>query len=65
MQQLTKEQALIITAFTGVMSCPFSDFHEFVEKRLGRPIWTHEMGSPEFWEEIKQATKEDFLSICY
>lgn len=65
MQQLTKEQALIITAYTGVMSCPFSDFHEFAEKKLGRPIWTHEMGSEEFWKEIKEAIKEDSLSICY
>lgn len=65
MQQLTKEQALIITAYTGVGSCPFSDFQEFAEKKLGRFVWTHEMGSEEFWKEIREATKEDFLSICY
>ena len=65
MQQLTKEQALIISAYTRIISCPFSDFHEFVEKRLGHPVWTHEMREKEFWEKMKEVTKEDFLKLCY
>lgn len=65
MQQLTKEQAIIISAYTGVLACPFSDLHQFMEERLGRPVFTHEMGDPSFTEELRVATREDFLKLCY
>ena len=61
--KLTQEQALIITGFTGITSTKFSDFHGDVEKRLGRPVWTHQFADPAVWEEIKQAYKEDFMAI--
>lgn len=60
---LTKEQAIILTGFTGIMMGPFSDFHEAVEKKLGRSIWTHEFGSEEIWVEIKKAYTEDFKNM--
>lgn len=64
--KLTKEQALIITGFTGITAvAPFGLFHEDVEKRLGRPVWTHELASKEVWEEIKAAYKDDFMNMCY
>lgn len=64
-ERLSKEQAAIIGAFTGVSCGPFSDIHEYVEKILERPVWTHEMGQTEVWLEIKAAAREDFLSICH
>lgn len=64
MQRLTKEQAVIITGYTGIMTCnKFSDFHEEVEKRMGRPVWTHEMGDKVFFNQIKELFREDFLSL--
>ena len=65
MDKLTKEQAVVITAFTGQMVCrKFSDLHEDVEKRLGRPVFTHEFANKELWEkEIKPAYEEDFMWI--
>jgi len=45
----TKQQAIIITGFTGITACNFGDFHEDVEKRLGRPIWTHQFANKELW----------------
>jgi hypothetical protein len=29
--------------FTEELCCPFTVFHEALEKTLGRPVWTHEM----------------------
>jgi len=65
MTMLTKEQAAIIGAYTGIVCGPFEDVHEYVEKILGRPIWTHEFASKELWGEIKEKSKQEFLGICY
>jgi hypothetical protein len=61
---LTKEQAIIITAFTKIVCCPFSEFHEAVEERLGRPVYTHEFGDKSMSAKIKEAFREDFLRIA-
>jgi hypothetical protein len=63
MNKLTKEQAVVITGFTGITACKFSDFCEDVERRMGHPVWTHEFGNPEFMEKVKELYKNDFLSL--
>ena len=64
MQKLTKEQAIVITGFTGIMIVnEFRHFHGDVEKRLGRPIFTHEFANEKVLEEIKEAYREDFLAM--
>jgi hypothetical protein len=65
MDRLTKEQAAIIGAFTGIVCGPFSDVHEAIEKKLGRPVWTHQLADKEVWEEIKSAFRDDFMALCY
>jgi hypothetical protein len=62
--KLTKEQAAIIGAFTGILSGQFADMHEYIERIMGRPVWTHEMGSREFMDKVRAAAKADFLAIC-
>jgi hypothetical protein len=62
--KLTKEQAVIITAYTGIGCCQFGDFHEYAEKLLGQPIWTHMFSNEKVWEDLKEKSKESFLSIC-
>jgi hypothetical protein len=64
MQRLTNEQAIVVSGYTGVTACPFSWLHEDVERRIGRPVFTHEFGSPEFMERVKKAYRDDFLAIC-
>jgi len=64
MQKLTQEQALVITGYTGVLCVSsFGDFHEDVEKRLGRPVWTHQF--PGLKDEIRVAYQADFLAMCH
>ncbi len=64
MNRLTREQAAIIGAYTGYLAGPFSDMHEYVEKVMGRPIWTHDMANADTMEKIREAAKADFVAIC-
>ena len=63
MTRLTREQAAIVSAYTGVLCGDFSAMHEYVETKLGRPVFTHEMASASVWAEIKEACRSDFLAI--
>lgn len=60
MSKLNVDQAVIITGFTGVLCCGFSDFHADLEKRAGRPVWTHEMGDHSW---IKPLYMDDFMAL--
>lgn len=62
-QKLTKEQAVIITGFTGILCGEFSDFHADVEKRLGRGVQTFEMGMKSFMTDIKRLYEADFIEM--
>ena len=61
---MTKEEKLIVSAYTGCLMCDFGDLHEYIEKLLGRSVWTHELGCKDIWGEIKAKCKEDFLRLC-
>lgn len=62
-QKLTKEQAVIISGFTGILCGEFSDFHADVEKRLGRGVQTFEFGFKEFLAEVKRLYEADFIEM--
>ncbi len=61
---MTKEECIIVSAYTGVLMCDFDDMHRYIEEKLRRPVFTHELADHKTWEEIKAATKQDFLRIC-
>jgi hypothetical protein len=65
MTRLTKEQAAIIGAYTGITAGPFSDVHEYAEKLFDRPIWTHQFADEEISKKLRELAKPDFLAICY
>lgn len=62
---MTKEEAVVVSCYTGILACSFSHVHEAVEKRLGRPVYTHEFGSRDFMEYLKGLFFEDFKRICF
>jgi hypothetical protein len=64
MKKLTKDQAIVITGFTGVTACQFVDFHGDVEKRLGHPVFSHQFGDEKFSEMIKELYRMDFLAMA-
>lgn len=63
--KLTKKQAAIIGAYTGVTAGPFGDVQEYAESLFGRPCWTHEFGSQAFADKLRELAKPDFLAICF
>ena len=61
---VTKQERVIVSAHTGFLMCDFDEVHKYIEKQLGRPVWTHELTSPEMEKSIREATKPDFLALC-
>ena len=60
---LTKHQCAVISTYTGVLLGKFEWTHEYIEKIMGRPVFTHELGDKAFYETIKAKAKGDFLAI--
>lgn len=60
---MTKYEAAVISAYTGILVGKFEDTHELIEKLLGRPVWTHELASKELWNEIKEEVKPQFIEL--
>ena len=63
MKKLTIEQGVILTGFTGKLCAPLSDFHADVEKRLGRPVFTHEFANKEMSEQLREEYRADFIAM--
>jgi hypothetical protein len=60
---MNKREAAIITAYTGIMIGSFSDFHRYAEEIIGRPVFTHEFGTREILEQIKEKSRQDFINL--
>jgi len=60
---VTKREAAIVSAYTGMLIGNFADMHQYIEEKLGRSVWTHELADIKIQEEIKQKSKEDFINI--
>lgn len=61
---MTKEEKLIVSAYTGVLMVDFDELHHYAEKLLGRPLWTHEFASESLVNEIKEKSTADFMKLC-
>ncbi len=62
MTPLTFEQAIVVSGYTGFLACNFEHLHADLEKRMGRPVFTHEI--PALEEEMKALYRDDFFAIC-
>lgn len=63
--KLTRRQAAIIGAYTGISCGPFSDIHEYVDSLPGfKGIGTISFADKAVREQIKRSCWEDFLAIC-
>lgn len=59
---MTIHEGCVLSAYTGHLLTDFSSFHKYVEIKLGRPVFTHELGMGLF-DELKPLVKEEFESI--
>jgi hypothetical protein len=62
--RITNEQAAILGAYTGILMGPFPELQEYIERKLRRPVLTHELADKATWEEIKKATRSDFDAVA-
>ena len=60
---MTPREAAIVSAYTGYLIGDFSVMHAYIEEKMGRPVFTHEMGNDMFMKELQQEAKSDFISI--
>lgn len=60
---MTLYEKVVLSAYTGILMCSIDEVHKYIEKLLGRPVWTHELASKALWEQIKEKAKPDFLKI--
>ena len=62
---MTEKEKIIVSAYTGFLMCDFHKVHKYIEDKLGRPVYTHEMAFDSVQKEIREKTKSDFLGLCY
>ena len=60
---MTEQERIIVSAYTGYLLCDFDKVHEYIEKKMGRPVWTHELALEEVFEEIRDRCREDFIAL--
>lgn len=63
MDKLTREQAAVLSAFTGVMMGEWADFQEYAERLLGRAVFTHEFAQDTLSAQIREAARDDFMAL--
>lgn len=60
---MTLHEKIVLSAYTGVLMCDVEYVHAYIEKLLGRPVFTHELGTGEVLDEIKEKSRWDFMDI--
>lgn len=58
---MTKREAAIITAYTGVFIGDVDELYKYVSEIMGRTVFTHEFGR--MADEIKEKAEKDFLAL--
>jgi len=61
---MTYQECVIVSAYTGYLMCDFEDMQKYIEEKLKRPVWTHELADKETLARIRDAVKDDFLALC-
>lgn len=61
---MTKREGAIVGAYTGILCGDFKTLHAYIEEKMGRPVWTHELGDEKVFEQVKAAAKDDFLALA-
>lgn len=61
---MTYRECVIVSAYTGYLMCDFDDMHKYIEEKMNRTVWTHEMANKEMQGKIRTAVKSDFLALC-
>lgn len=60
---MTNIEKTIVSAYTGILMGDFNLMHKYIEDKLGRPVFTHELGNEAVWEEIRGKVYPDFIDV--
>lgn len=60
---MTEREAAIVSAYTGYLIGSFDAMQKYVEELMEGPVWTHQLASGEFAEEIRKRAKADFVAM--
>ncbi len=60
---MTKREAVIVSAYTGILIGDFSEMHKYVEKIMDRPVFIHEFADKNFAKEVKNKSRQDFINL--
>ena len=61
---MTKQEKIIVSAFTGILMCSIADYHKYAESLMHRPVLAHELADDGVQDMIKQRSKPDFIRMC-
>lgn len=61
---MTEREKIIVSAYTTYLMTDFSKVRAYMEEKMGKPIFTHELADENFCAQIREVCKEDFLSLC-
>lgn len=61
---MTKEEKLIVSAYTNVLMVNKEEYFKFVGDKLGREVYDYELAFKEVVDAIKESVKADFLALC-
>lgn len=60
---ITKREAAIVSAYTGILLGSFEELQAYVEELLGRPVWTPEFADGSFVQQVKLRSYQDFITL--
>ena len=64
---MTDYEKAVVTAYTGyamLVGDKLGVLYEYLESKVGRPVFTHEMCSLLENEKVKASIKDDFIKLC-
>lgn len=63
---MTKEEKIIAQAFTGICfvdGSEMGDFYAYAEKKLGHGVFDLMLANRKFWNDLKEACRQDFTDM--
>ena len=64
---MTLKERIIVECYTGYVMCTGderAEVHKYLEEKMKRPVYTHELGDRRFVASIQEACRDDFLALC-
>ena len=64
---MTLEERVIVETYTGYCMTSGDErnvVYKYMEKLLGRPVYTHELAQKSVMNELHEKSKADFIELC-